>query len=261
MSVMSALLLLAALAQAPAPTVAPAPADSRSQRLSQLAAARDYVGLGALVTNPTAEADARTDLDWMKVRLLEGDSAYIAMLYAKLLWMVSDKSPPQDAPALRETAAMALLYAHAAIAVDGTRCGDRSAPSRRQEQLMAWQPAVWPFIAALPPERRQRLVDVAVAIEQRTAARRDAQGDVEFLCRYGMEETSYNLAHGRAREVPTPRGGFGRTVELKGDGKFRPSLEKDEVWRPRARSERASLRASLSALVDAMAAAGPAPRP
>jgi hypothetical protein len=234
-------------------------------QLSGLAAAKDYSGLGRMIGNPASTADVLTDLDWLKARLLKGDSAFIAMLYAKLLWSVAQRSPKEapkeEADQLRQTAAMTLFYAVAAIAVDGTRCGDPSAPAHRRDQLMSLEPGIWSFFAALPPPHRQRILDLAVLLEQRTAARRDVQGDVEFLCRGGMEEMSYNLQHGTVREVPTPPGAIGRTMETTGDGNYRPSVQKEEAWRPRAREARARVAAILSALAVAMTGTPPAPRP
>jgi hypothetical protein len=137
-----------AAGQAPKPSLAE-PGAERAARLSALLAAEDYMTLGRMIREPITEADVRIDLDWLKDRLLEGNSAWIAMLYAKLLWSVSDRSPPEAAGGLRQTAVMASLYAYAAIGIDGARCGDRSAPSNRLDQLMGWEGRIWPFLTEM----------------------------------------------------------------------------------------------------------------
>jgi|GEM_PF-5584873 len=251
----SALAVAVASPAAAAPPAMPPPAAEdlgRVARLSALLAAQDHMALGRMIREPATEADVRTDLDWLKERLLEGNSVWIAMLYAKLLWSLSDRSPPEAAGELRQTAVMATLYAYGAIGIDGARCGDRSAPSHRLDQLMGWEPRIWPFLAEMIPEHRQRAIDLAVQIEQRTRARRDAAGDVEFLCRAGMEEMSYNMAHGTMREVEPKPGQIGRQIVVDGDGKYRPSVRQEKAWRPEAEAARSGLRAFLSELVVAM---------
>ena len=64
---------------------------------------QELYGPGETVMKPASAADIRTDLDWMQALLLEGDSAFIAMLYAKSLWMVADQPAVGGGP-MRETA-------------------------------------------------------------------------------------------------------------------------------------------------------------
>jgi hypothetical protein len=146
---------------------------------------------------------------------------------------------------------MASLYAYAAIGIDGARCGDRSAPSNRLDQLMGWEGRIWPFLTEMTPEQRQMAVDLAVRTEERTRARRDSKGDVEFLCRGGMEEMSYNMTHGTMREVEAKPGQIGRQIVVDGDGKYRPSVREQKAWQPEAEAARSSLRARLVQLVAA----------
>jgi hypothetical protein len=248
-------LAVAAASPAAAPAAPPPPAaqgKDRAERLSALLAAQDHSALGRMIGEPATEADVASDLDWLKERMLEGNSAWIAMLYAKMLWSLSDRSPPEVAGEVRQTAVMAILYAHAAIGVDGARCGDRSAPSHRLDQLMGWEPGIWSFLREMTPAHRQRAVDLAVLIENRTRARRDSRGDVEFLCRAGMEEMSYNMTHGAMREVEPSPGQIGRQIVVDGDGKYRPSVREEKTWRPEAEAARAGLRSRLMQLVAAM---------
>ncbi|HEX9948025.1 MAG TPA: hypothetical protein VGA98_10840 [Allosphingosinicella sp.] len=251
----SALAAVAASPAAATQAAAPPPAaegSGRAARLSALLGAGDHMALGRMIREPITEADVMTDLDWLKERLFEGRSAWIAMLYAKLLWSLSDSSPPEAADELRQTAVMATLYASAAIAIDGARCGDRSAPASRQDQVMGWEPEIWPFLAKMTPEHRERAIQLAALIEERTRTRRDSAGDVEFLCRGGMEEMQYNMKHGSMREVAPRPGQIGRQIVVDGDGKYRPSVREEKAWRPEAEAARSGLRARLMQLVAAV---------
>ncbi len=243
---------LALGAAQPAPGPDAVSAEHRQERLDALLAARDYRALGQTVAAVRQQADLRSDLDWLQARMIEGNSAFIPMLYSRLLWVASEGLPEAQRHQLRQTSAMAMLYALAAIEVDGTRCGDRTAPAHRAEQLMTWNPPALTFIGTLSQEERERLIEVALLTEARTAARRDANGDVDFLCRSGMEETQYNLTHGTAREVPSQPGQPGRTVELSGDGRYTPSEVPLAQRQATAAQKRQALRAELTRFVQGL---------
>jgi len=107
------------------------------------------------------------------------------------------------------------------------------------------------FLAAQPQEKKDEAVAIAVGIESRTAAVRDSTGDINFVCRFGLEETTYNLKHGTATERPARPGEIGRQIELKGDGKYVPSTVPEAVWRPQAQKAREALPGDLAKLVSA----------
>jgi hypothetical protein len=252
----------AAQTPAPAPDEAAVSADHQPAALDRLLAGHDYNVLGARIAEVRRQADLSSDLDWLKARMLEGNSAFVTMLYSRLLWVAADGLPDEPKSELRQTALMAAFYALAAIQVDGARCGDRSAPGHRSDQLMMeWNPEIWRFGAALTPAQRETILKVAVGIEARTAARRDAVGDVDFLCRAGMEEMSYNLQHGTQKEAPPAPGQIGRTIVLTGDGKYVPSQRPAAEWRKDAAAARAALPTQLGQLMAALAAPAPAPAP
>jgi hypothetical protein len=258
----AALALAVASAPAPAADEASVSADHQPAALDRLLAAHDYTSLGARIAGIRRQADLTSDLDWLKARMLEGNSAFVTMLYSRLLWVAAEGLPDEPKSQLRQTALMASFYALAAIRVDGARCGDRSAPGHRLDQLMTgWSPEIWRFASTLTPEQRETIVKVAVGIEAKTAARRDSTGDVDFLCRSGMEETSYNLQHGTQREAPPAPGQIGRTIVLTGDGKYVPSQRPEAEWRKDAVAARAALPAELGGLMAALSAATPAPAP
>jgi hypothetical protein len=100
------------------------------------------------------------------------------------------------------------------------------------------------------------LVQVTLLMERSTAARRDAVGDSEFLCRGGMKDMIAGLAAGQLQEVQTPPEGVGRTFEV-GDGKRAQPEERPEAdWRPAVAEKRARLEQDLAGLLASFA-----PRP
>lgn len=242
------LLALAALFQSPPnQPVAVPPPITRTATLDTALASKDYGKLVATVRSGASQDDLRTDLDWLKAKMMAGETAFVTMLYARLLWSATEGMPPEQASPLRQTAGMAMLYAQAAIQIDGARCGDRSAPSHRLTQLASWIPGMWTFIGSLSEQDRAVMLALVPRLEQRTAASRDQRGDVDFLCRSGLEETTYNLKHGKAREVPAKPGQIGRQIELSGDGKYQPSVRPEAEWKVEAEKLRASLPERLAA--------------
>ena len=257
---MLSIALAALLQTASAPVQGQVSPDHQPATLDAMLAAKDYRKLGDTIRSVSRQEDLRSDLDWLKDKMMSGESAWISMLYARLLWAASEGLPAGAQSQLRQTAAMATLYAFAAIQIDGTRCGDRTAPANRFQQLMGWNKDVWPFIASLSEPERATMLKLVPLIESRTAAKRDQQGDVEFLCRAGMEETAYNLKNGTAVEAPPVPGQFGRNVVLSGDGKYKPSERAESEWKPDAEKYRAALPQALAKQFATLSALGPSPK-
>jgi hypothetical protein len=101
-------------------------------------------------------------------------------------------------------------------------------------------------------------VKLVPLLERRTAARRDEQGDVAFLCRTGLEETSYNLQHGGSREVAARPGQIGRQIELYGDGKYKPSERPPAEWKAEAERRRTALPGTIATEVATLSVSKPA---
>lgn len=243
-----ALTLLPVTTQASQAQQLPLSKDHDPANLTRLLETTDYLTLGKIVSSPQTKADLHSDLDWLQKRMIEGNSAFIAMLYARNLWNLSARLPQEQSDQLRETAVLATLYAWAAITVDGIRCGDRSAPGNRATQLATWIPEISTHLDRMPLERRKMAVEGALLTEQRTAARRDARGDVAFLCVGGMEEMTYNLQHGTTKEARQKPGQIGRNIQVLGDGTYRPSVTEEKIWKPKAEAARAGLRTNLEKL-------------
>lgn len=236
-------MLLALLLAQALPATAPVNAPSRTERLDAALSAKDYVTVGSTLRSANRPEEVRSDLNWLKARLFEGSSAFVAMMYAQELWAMAEQLPPAAADQVRQTAAFALLHAYGATTTDGARCADVSAPQHRRDQIAALVPGLWTYVARLPAPTREKLVAAALLLDARTAARRQATGDEAFMCRDGMDEAIYNLRHGTVRERQTPRGQIGRTMITSGDGRYEPKLVNE------ARSAMAAARAKLPELL------------
>jgi len=243
--------LVAALLAATSPASSQVVATHQPAALDALLAAGDYAALATTIRSRTTPDDLGADLDWLRAKMLAGESAFVSMLYARMLWDSSATLPPPRQRAVRTNAAFAILYAHAAITIDGTRCGDPSAPGHKEAQLGMMIPELLPFLATLTKAERQSLAETVWKVERDTAARRDRQGDVKFLCSGGMDEMAHNLDHGTSRELPEKPGGW-RHVEVTADGTYRPRERPEAEWKALAARHRAELPRTMAEMVEAL---------
>jgi hypothetical protein len=244
MSALLALFIAGATPELPASSTA-----SHEASLTKLLQSKDYGELTKLVLSPKSKEEFRSNLDWLSVRWQEGSTALVPFLYARLLEAATRGKADEQAAQLRGTALAAMLYVYGVASIDGARCGDRSAPTHRQDQMIEVFSELLKAARFMSFEMRQEAVGIAVGMERKTADARDAAGDVEFFCRYGLEETQYNLKYGTAQEVPARPGQFGRQVVLTGDGKYVPSTIAESIWRPIALKARAEMPNSVGKLV------------
>lgn len=237
-----------ALGAASPPANTPTPAnDAVRAELDGLLQKKDYLELQRRVLEPRTREELSAFLDWGRERWFEGNSAAVPFIHSRLLWSVASSNP--RLADLKMTAASALLYVLEVVRIDGARCGDRTAPNDRFFKIARAGRELLAFAAAASPDDREQMISLAELAERNTAVVRDEKGDVDFVCRYGLEETTYNLTHGSSREVPNQPGQFGRQIVLSGDGKYKPSLRPDTDWKPEAAKLRASLRADLEAML------------
>jgi hypothetical protein len=254
-NIVRSLIVAAALAFAVPATAEVSPAHQPAA-LDALLSAKDYRALTATIRSGSTQEDVKSDLDWLRAKLVDGESALVSMLYARMLWDSAAELPAQNS-GRRKTAAFAILYAYATIQIDGVRCDDATAPSRRIDQLVMMIPELRLFFAALSEADRAAIAERVVEIEQSTAQRRDQQGDVKFLCSGGMDEMAYNLEHGSSREMPANPDGWKR-IEVIGDGSYKPSERPEAEWKAEAARQRASLPAKIAEVIAALSANPPA---
>lgn len=243
-----------ALGAASPPATPPAPKNEPVRaELDGLLQKKDYVELQKRVLEPRTHEELSAFLDWGRDRWLEGNSAAVPFIQSRLLWSVASSNP--RLADLKMTAASALLYVLVVVRIDGARCGDRTAPNDRFFKIAHAGRELLAFAAAASPDDREQMISLAELAERKTALVRDEKGDVDFVCRYGLEETTYNMTHGSAREVPEQPGQFGRQIVLSGDGNYKPSVRPEADWKPEVAKLRASLHADLEALLTGSAPA------
>jgi hypothetical protein len=224
------------------------PAARNSAQFDALLAAHNWNGLAAALSQTTQAAQVLQRMDWMQAKLNAGGGAMLGFFYARDLWSagsaLKEPDPMKDA---RVTAGMITLYTLVLIAIDGALCEDRSTPSHRTDQLLAQQREALAFLKAQSPELKARIVDVALALERQTAPLRK---DDDFLCRDGLDQMLAGLTAGSQREVPTPPGQVGKTIEVAAPPGYQPKFLPAEKAAPIQAQARAELRANLLKLIE-----------
>jgi hypothetical protein len=225
-----------------------APATPISAQLDALLAARNWNALAAALSQSKDSAQVLQRMDWMQAKLNAGGGSLLGFLYARDLWSAGnafkERDPMKDA---RITAGMITLYTLALIAIDGALCEDRSAPAHRTDQLLMQQRQALAFLKAQSPELKAKIVDVALALERQTAPLRK---DDDLLCRDGLDQMLAGLTAGSQREVPTPPGQVGKTIEVAAPPGYQPKFVPAETAAPIQAKARAELRANLLKLVE-----------
>lgn len=242
-----AFLILISPAAAPAQLPAPAPALPSDAELDALAAARNWNALGAALSQPTNPELARA-MNWLGTRLDAGGGLMLGILYARDLWSVG-LSQHIDDPAkdMRLTAGVITLYTYQLIVIDGAICADRTAPGHRIEQLFTGRAATLAFLKKQPPELKARIVDGALALEQKTATLRRED---DLICRDGMDQMKAGLERGQQHDVATPPGQIGRTVAVEPPADWSPKFVAPEIYKPMQDRARAGMKATLLKLVE-----------
>jgi len=230
---------LQALAQAPAA------APPNLAELDRLYAARQYKATAQAMFEPRAEAQARAVLSWAQARLQAGAPHLIGVAYGDLLWQIGEG---QRNDPLRAEAALVLISTILAVAVDGAKCADTEAADMRVRQILAARAALLHYARNLPQERRVRLRNEALALEQSLAARRPQDDDI---CMAGPREIARQLETPGtvAREQPLRPGMLTRTVDIEPGPTYRPQYLSPERWHARQTQVRARFPALLDQLV------------
>lgn len=219
-----------------------APGDGN---LDALLAAKDWNKLGAALSRP--DRDEKTSLDWMKAKLLSGGWYFVSVLYSRDLWSIGALAKVDDPQKdLRLTAGMVTLYTAAVILVDGSKCEDRTAPAHRMDQLFQARVATLAFMKRQPPVNKQKAIELAVALEAKTAA---ARGSDDLVCRDGMAEMRAGLERGTQHTVPTAPGAFGKSVAVEAPPDWHPTILPEQDYVPKQEAARAKLKTTLANFV------------
>ncbi len=176
-----------------------------------------------------------------------GGGSLLGFIYAKDLWDIGEAQKIDDPNKdLRLTAGLITLYTYELIAIDGAKCADHSAPSHRVDQLLMNNAPALAYLKAQPQEFKDKMVDLAIAMEKKTAPLRKLD---DLLCRSGLEEMQAGIAAGKTREVPTPPGQVGKTVEVDPPADFAPRLLTPQSYLPDQEKARANMKAILLKLI------------
>ncbi len=233
-------------AQNQAPVAAPADLLS-DQELDALLLAKKWNELAAALSRAKSPDSVVRMLDWLHSRLDAGGGSLLGFIYAKDLWDIGEAQkladPTKD---LRITAGLITLYTYELIAIDGAKCADHSAPSHRVDQLLMNNAPALAYLKAQPPELKNKVVDLAIAMEKKTASLRKLD---DLLCRGGLEEMQAGIAAGKTREVPTPPGQVGKSVEVEPPADFAPRLLTPQSYLPDQERARANMKAILLKLI------------
>ena len=177
------------------------------------------------------------DLNWERAAMLKGGGVDVPLAYLQDLWRGGVSEPPPAGDDVKQTAGMILLYVLAVIEVDGTQCGDQTAPNSHFVQLVAQGQPILAYMKTIPAPRRMSVGTIALWLEAATALVRSTD---ETLCRGGAEET----AAGANAAAPG----------------YKPRILSPDDWKPKRAEIRARMPAVLTRLLHAEgdAAAPPA---
>jgi hypothetical protein len=248
-AVQAALTATSAIAGAQAQTP-PAPAALPSDtELDTLVDARDWNALGAAFDKSLDAESFDRGLTWLHNRSLDGGGLMLSIIYAHDLWMaggqLKTRDPDKD---MRLTAGMMALYTYEQIVIDGAKCEDQTAPGQRLTQILTTtQKAALNFLRQQPKDVKMKVVDLALAVEKKTAPLRK---DDDLICRGGMDEMMAGLEQGTQHELP-PDGDVGKKIGVEAPADWTPKFRSPETYRPIQESARANMRAQLLKLVDA----------
>ena len=244
---------------AQAPSAAPPPATASSAKVPPLPAnaaelfallsQRHYTELSQLFRNTNKFEEIMLNMNWQNSMMLLGASAFINFSYIANLDRISTALGEVRGVEPRKTAAMTWLYTYELILIDGVKCKDGSAPGHRKDQLLTTFPTVVKSIRTFSDEEIDTIVKTALKMESFTAPRRT---DDDFLCRGGLAEMQAALAkygNEATREVPTPQGGLGKTMEIRADPDYKPEFLDRMTYEPKQAEFRASMPEILSKFV------------
>jgi hypothetical protein len=215
-------------------TYAPGPHEAK---LDKLLAGRDFEGLTKVVLEDGRDEEAvvRT-LDWLQAKQLgDGGSAYVALLYAALLWQVAQGLPEPQKASLAQSAGFELILARWLVQAEGFQCADTSAPGARLDMIDSQFKDIARYVTASSAADRRKMTDIALAILLGTFKRR--ANDV-WLCSGGIAQFNkyfekYPGATGKETTVP---GGAGKTITLPADPSIVPDFVAFLDWKARRRA-------------------------
>lgn len=225
------------------------PAVPSDAQLDALLTARDWNRLGAALNSSRAPEWGLHRMNWFQSRLDAGGGSFLGFMYIRDLWGYGNAAKNDDpAKDTRLTAGMIWLYTYELIAIDGAKCEDRTAPAHRVEQLSTTEPnrSVLAYLKAKPPDLKDQVIGVAIAFERKTAPLRKED---DLICRDGLEQMQAGIAAGTTHDVPTPAGGYGKTVAVEAPPGYAPKYLPIDKYAPARDQARANMKTILSKIL------------
>lgn len=172
----------------------------------------------------------------------------LTILYARDLWVAGNNAKVDDPQKdVRVTAGLMSLYGYEQIVIDGAKCDDRTAPAHRIEQLLGSRAATLAFLKGQPADLKAKIVDIAIAFEQKTAPLRK---DDDLICRDGLQQMQAGIERGKQHEVPATPGQFGKTVAVEPPPDWSPKFVSPDVYGPMQKEARSQMRTSLLKIIE-----------
>lgn len=232
-------------AQVPAPAPVVVPADTE---LDAMLAARNWNGLSAALQPLQADSIARV-MKWLGAQIrTNGGTFLLDLAYTRDLWLAGNArkvdDPMQD---MRVTAATMALYSYAIVLIDGSKCDDVTALTERATLLLRTNAPIVAFLKAQPSQVQSSAIDVAIALEKKTAAQRKED---DLICRAGMAQMRAGLERGTQQEIPNQPGSVGKSIGVTPPADWTPKFAPPEVYKPKQEKARAEMAVTLRKLIE-----------
>jgi len=223
--------------------VAPLPPD---HELDAMLAARKWSDLGAALSHVRSGESVLRMMNWLQSRIDTGGGFLLGFVLAKNLWELGNARKNDDPNAdNRITAGLITLYTYELIAIDGAKCGDKTAPDHRLQQLLMTNGPALAYLKTKPDAIKVSVVEIAIALEKKTAPLRKLD---DLLCRDGLEQMQAGIVAGTTHDVQSP-GQYGRTVAVEAPKDFAPRVLLPGQYEPAQESARLKMKGNLLKLL------------
>ena len=217
--------------------------------LDKQLAAQDYQKFREALANTNDGPHLSAALDWGRARTLDGGGILLPLTYSALLWKAADMNPDYDF--MRQTSDLMAMYGLLAAMADAPKCADRSAPEHHVTSILQGYKRQFQHTAKLPDKQKQVVIDTAIAMERKLAAKR---ADDKYLCRFGLHEhmdISQKYGDKAYEEVPKQPGQIGRQMVLRSENDYTPKFNPREQWQPKQEAARAAFPELVAKLLTA----------
>ncbi len=236
--------------------------DNKAE-LDAALARKDWPTLSAAVMGVASQDAATKMANWERYQVYRGGGYNTIFMYVHTMstMAASYERAAQANPALAQTAQglrmgalSQLIYLHAAIAVDGERCDDHTAPIAQRDRILAVSIPLIQAARTLDEDARRTALLAALEQEKLIAPVRDYDQD---LCRGGLDEMAAALEKNgdKATSPIASPGSPGKTFEVAPAPGWSPALSDPATWEAR----RQKVRDGLATLLRPLAALPPAP--